>query len=46
MFAKDQSNGRKKVKLSKLFVLCCMTAAFISSENSAIINLDSLNYVN
>jgi hypothetical protein len=44
MFAKDQSNGRKTVKLSILFVFCSMTA-FISSGNSAIIDLDRLNIV-
>lgn len=37
MYAKSINNQNKKLNLSKLIVLCLMTATFLNSGNGAII---------
>ncbi len=46
MYAKSNTNQNKKINLSKLFVLCFMTATFLNSGNAAIIleNSDNTNH--
>jgi hypothetical protein len=46
MYAKSNTNQNKKINLSKLFVLCFMTATFLNSGHAAIIleNSDNANH--